>query len=35
MSILMRMMRQVPDVLYDRMTAPYARRKIDPAKVKR
>jgi len=35
MSILMRMMRLVPDALYDRMTAPYGRRKIDPAKVKR
>lgn len=35
MSILMRMMRLVPDALYDRMTAPYGRRKIEPAKVKR
>ncbi|HEY8711899.1 MAG TPA: SDR family NAD(P)-dependent oxidoreductase [Thermoanaerobaculia bacterium] len=35
MSIMMRMMRHVPDALYDRMTKPYARRKVDPAKVKR
>jgi short-subunit dehydrogenase len=35
MSILMRMMRLVPNALYDRMTAPYGRRKIDPSKVKR
>lgn len=35
MSLLMRTMRHVPDALYDRMTAPYARRKIDPTKVKR
>jgi short-subunit dehydrogenase len=35
MSILMRMMRHVPDALYDRMTAPYGRRKVDSARVKR
>jgi short-subunit dehydrogenase len=35
MSILMRMVRLVPDALYDRMTAPSGRRRIDPAKVKR
>jgi short-subunit dehydrogenase len=35
MSILMRTMRHMPDALYDRMTAPYGRRRIEPAKVKR
>ena len=35
MSILMRAMRHVPDALYDRMTKPYAKRKIDPSIVKR
>lgn len=35
MSIMMRVMRHVPDALYDRMTKPYARRKVDPSKVKR
>ena len=35
MSIAMRAMRHVPDALYDRMTKPYARRKVDPSKVKR
>lgn len=35
MSVMMRMMRHVPDALYDRMTKPYARRKVDPSKVKR
>ena len=34
-SIMMRFMRHVPDVLYDRMMKPYARRKVDPSKVKR
>lgn len=35
MSVMMRVMRHVPDVLYDRMTTPYARRRIDPSKVRR
>ncbi len=35
MSVLMRVMRHLPDPLYDRLTAPYARRKADPEKVKR
>lgn len=35
MSLLMRAMRYVPDALYERMMVPYARRKIDPSKVKR
>lgn len=35
MSLLMRTMRYVPDALYERMMVPYARRKIDPTKVKR
>ena len=35
MSVMMRMMRHMPDALYDRMTKPYARRKVDPSKVKR
>jgi short-subunit dehydrogenase len=35
MSLLMRTMRLVPNALYDRMLRPYARRKIDPAKVRR
>ena len=35
MSILVRTMRHIPDALYDRMTIPYGRRKIDPEKVKR
>ena len=35
MSLLMRLMRLVPDALYDRMMAPYGRRKMDAEKVKR
>jgi short-subunit dehydrogenase len=35
MSILMRTMRLVPNALYDLMLRPYARRRIDPAKVRR
>ena len=35
MVLLMRALRLVPDALYDRMTGPYARRKVDPEKVKR
>jgi short-subunit dehydrogenase len=35
MSLLMRTMRLIPDALYDRMFAKYARRKMDPSKVKR
>ncbi|HET7434967.1 MAG TPA: SDR family NAD(P)-dependent oxidoreductase [Thermoanaerobaculia bacterium] len=35
MSLLMRFVRFVPNALYDLATAPAARRKIDPAKVKR
>ncbi|GAC1438560.1 MAG: SDR family oxidoreductase [Thermoanaerobaculia bacterium] len=35
MSVMMRAMRHLPDVLYDRITGPYARRKIDPGKVRR
>lgn len=35
MSLLMRCIRLVPDALYERIMVPYARRKIDPAKVKR
>jgi len=35
MSRLMRTMRLVPNALYDRMLRPYARRKIDPEKVRR
>ena len=35
MSLLMRSLRLVPDALYERIMVPYARRKIDPAKVKR
>jgi len=34
-SLLMRTMRLVPNALYDRVLRPYARRKIDPAKVRR
>lgn len=34
MSLLMRLVRHLPDALYDRIMAPAARRKIDPAKVK-
>jgi short-subunit dehydrogenase len=35
MSLLMRLVRYLPDALYERIMVPYARRKIDPAKVKR
>ena len=35
MGKFMRLMRLVPDAIYERMTGPYARRKLDPAKVKR
>jgi short-subunit dehydrogenase len=35
MSIVMRILRFVPDPLFDRMVAPYARRRLDPTKVKR
>ena len=35
MSLLMRFVRYLPDALYERIMVPYARRKIDPAKVKR
>lgn len=35
MSLIMRMARLVPDALYERATMPFARRKIDPAKVRR
>lgn len=35
MARLMRTMRLVPNALYDRMLRPYARRKIDPEKVRR
>lgn len=34
-SLFMRTARLLPDAVYDRMMAPMARRKIDPAKVKR
>jgi short-subunit dehydrogenase len=34
MSMVMRFMRYLPDALYERATGPYARRKMDPAKVK-
>jgi short-subunit dehydrogenase len=35
MSLLMRTIRLVPNAVYDRVLRPYARRKIDPAKVRR
>lgn len=35
MSLLMRFMRSLPDAMYDRVTVRYARRKVDPTKVKR
>jgi len=35
MSLLMRTMRLVPDAIFERITGPYARRKIDPAKVRK
>lgn len=35
MSLLMRLVRALPDALYDRMLEPYGRRKIDAEKVKR
>ena len=35
MSLLMRFVRILPDPLYDRILAPYARRKIDRKKIKR
>lgn len=35
MSLLMRTMRHMPDPLYDVLTKPYAKRRVDPAKVKR
>jgi short-subunit dehydrogenase len=35
MSMLVRTLRLVPNALFDRMLQPYARRKIDPAKVRR
>lgn len=34
-SLLMRIVRHLPDALYDRMLAPYGRRKLDSRKVKR
>lgn len=34
-SLMMRVMRQMPDALYDRMFARYGRRSIDPQKVKK
>jgi short-subunit dehydrogenase len=34
-SLLMRFLRILPDAIYDRITAPQARRKTDPSKVKR
>lgn len=34
-SLMMRVMRYVPDALYDRMMVPYGRRKMDAEKVKR
>ena len=35
MSLLMRLVRLLPDALYDRVMIPYGRRKIDPTKIKR
>ena len=35
MSLLMRFVRILPDAVYERVMVPYARRKMDPAKVKR
>jgi short-subunit dehydrogenase len=35
MSLAMRAVRALPDALFDRIIGPYARRKVDPAKVKR
>jgi short-subunit dehydrogenase len=35
MSLLVRTLRLVPNALYDRLLRPYARRKIDPEKVRR
>lgn len=35
MGKLMRIVRLLPDALYERITAPYSRRKLDPTKVKR
>jgi short-subunit dehydrogenase len=35
MSLAMRLVRLLPDAIYDRITAPYSRRNIDPARVKR
>ncbi len=35
MSLLMRMIRMMPAAIYDRVLRPYAKRKIDPAKVRR
>jgi hypothetical protein len=35
MSLLMRLGRLVPDALWERATSPYARRKIEPEKVRR
>lgn len=35
MSLLMRLVRVLPDAMYDRVTVRYARRKLDPTKVKR
>ena len=35
MSLLVRTLRLIPNALYDRMLRPYARRKIDPEKVRR
>jgi short-subunit dehydrogenase len=34
-SLMMRTARLIPDALYDRVMTPYAKRKIDPSKVKR
>ncbi len=35
MSLIMRAVRLLPSALYDRIIGPYARRKVDPSKVKR
>jgi short-subunit dehydrogenase len=35
MSLVMRFVRALPDALYDRALRPYAKRKIDPSKVRR
>ncbi|HYM62015.1 MAG TPA: SDR family NAD(P)-dependent oxidoreductase [Thermoanaerobaculia bacterium] len=35
MSLLVRLMRLLPNAIYDRATAPFARRKVDPVKLRR